>query len=193
MLDIAQTLETLACAAEVHVLEWKGECKEVVYVIDFTKQIASGDIRITAVVLDDEGAPSAALSFTREEERQAQAAYAMPEAYIFEPGPAFQKAGGFNVMAKTYGLRKLHTHTHLYTGDAPCPGFPGRSFAVQGIMQVDRKNLTLAQANLTLRNFPGEAEGLRKKLELKDGGEDYLFACTLMDDSKALVHGRKIR
>jgi hypothetical protein len=188
MLDITQTLEALEHATEAHVLEWNGDCKEVVYVVDFTY---TGPCIITAVMLNDDGSVRAKLSFTREEERQAQAEYAMPGLYLYEPGPAFQKAGGFNMMAKTYGLKKLHPHTHLYTGDAPCPEFPGRGFAVQGVLAVDRKRLPFEQANLTLRNFPGETADLRKKLGLKEGGAEYLFACTLADETRALVHSRK--
>ena len=111
--------------------------------------------------------------------------------YLYEPGPAFQKAGGFNVMAQKFGLKKLHRNTHLYTGAAPLPGFPGRSFEICGIYPVNKKELLLTQANLTLRNFPGDAESLRRKLGLKDGGENTLFACTLHDESKALIHVRK--
>ena len=32
---------------------------------------------------------------------------------------------------------------------------------------------------------------LQKKLKIKDGGTEYLFACTLLDNSKTLIHSRK--
>ena len=50
----------------------------------------------------------------------------------------------------------------------------------------------MKKANLTIRNFPGTVEDLRKKLTLKDGGDDYLFACTLADNSKTILHTHKI-
>ena len=116
----------------------------------------------------------------------------MPKKYLFEPGPAFQKAGAFNAMAIRYGLEKLHPHTHLYTAQSLCPDFPGHAYEVSGIVPVDKKSLPIKKANLKLRNFPGTTETLRRKLGLEDGGEDYLFACTLADESKALLYARRI-
>ncbi|MDD6537666.1 MAG: hypothetical protein PUF26_00900, partial [Bacteroidales bacterium] len=47
------------------------------------------------------------------------------------------------------------------------------------------------RANLTLRNFPGTTEALRKKLKLKDGGDTYLFATTLQDGKHVLLVTQK--
>jgi len=33
---------------------------------------------------------------------------------------------------------------------------------------------------------------LRKRLKLKEGGEDYIFATTLSDEQKVLIRGRKV-
>ena len=192
MLDIAQTLQTLEYVAQVHVLEWRGDCKEVVYVLDFSGRTNPDDVPVTAVMLGDNGAPLAQTTHTRMQETQVNAEISPPLAYLYEPGPAFQKAGGFNTMAQNFDVKKLHRNTHLYTADAPVPGFPGRGFAVQGVFPASGKALPFSQANLTLRNFPGDTAALRKKLGLKDGGEDYVFACTLQDESKALIHARKI-
>ena len=43
------------------------------------------------------------------------------------------------------------------------------------------------QANLTVRNFPASVQELRKKLKLSDGGNFYLFATTLKDESHVLL------
>ena len=45
-----------------------------------------------------------------------------------------------------------------------------------------------AQANLTVRNFPATVVDLRKRLKLKEGGHDYLFATTLADGRRVLIH-----
>jgi hypothetical protein len=49
----------------------------------------------------------------------------------------------------------------------------------------------LEKANLTIRNFPSSVADLRKRLKLKEGGECYLFATTLSDESKVLIKCRK--
>ena len=191
VLDIDYAITVLQCVKEVHVVEWRGECREVLYILDPHQETAPDSIPINAIAIDDSGMAIKKFQFTRAEEKNADAIFAMPEQYLFEPGPAFQKAGCFKTLATRYDLKKLHPHTHLYTSATPCPDFPGRAFMIKGVYPPRAKNLPFSKANLTLRNYPGSVADLRKKLKLADGGEDYLFACTLKDDSKTLIHTRK--
>jgi hypothetical protein len=110
---------------------------------------------------------------------------------LYEPSAAFTKAGAYRLLAARFGLHKLHPHTHLYTSTELCPDFPGRIFQIYGIYPASGKGLPVTQASITIRNFPAEAATLMKKLGLKDGGDDTLMACTLMDGQKALIHVRK--
>jgi hypothetical protein len=48
------------------------------------------------------------------------------------------------------------------------------------------------KANLTVRNFPQSVAELRKKLKLKEGGDRYIFATTLLNGDKRLLITRKI-
>lgn len=192
MLDIAQAINDLGPVCEVHILQWRGECREVVYVLDFGAAINPEDVPYTAVILDDGGEILSSLTFTRAEESNGEAQTGAPEEFLYEPGPAFQKAGAFNTLALRFGLKKLHKHTHLYTGAALKADFPGRRFRIIGVLPVDRKALPFDKANLTIRNFPGDIATLRKTLKLREGGDEYLFACTLADERKVLIHGHKI-
>ena len=191
MLDIQQSMNSLKQACAIHVLEWRGECKEVIYIIDFRETSKSDNIPVTSITLDDEGRVLNHFTFTRAEENTAHAELSAPLHYLYEPGPAFQKAGGFNSIAQKYGLKKLHPHTHLYTSESPCSDFPGRSFEIIQILPVRREALSFDKANLSIRNFPGDVASLRKKLGLKDGGDDYVFACTLEDETRVLIRCRK--
>ena len=49
------------------------------------------------------------------------------------------------------------------------------------------KNLNLAKANISTRNFPELVEQLRKKLKIKDGGNHYLFFTTDLNDNKIVL------
>lgn len=195
VLDITQAVELLGCVRAVHIVEWRGECREALYIMggNQSETLPSDLVPITAVRLDDQGGILSTLTFTRQEEADAAADYALPERYLYEPGPAFLKAGAFSLLAARYRLKKLHRHTHLYTSRALCADFPGRIFEIAGLYPVQRKALPFSKAHLTVRNFPDGAESLKKKLGLKDGGEEFLFACTLADESKALLHGRKTK
>jgi hypothetical protein len=148
---------------------------------------------ITAAEIGDDGGVLARLNFTRANEQAASVPFGPPQRYLYEPSPAFMKAGGFKILAAQYELVKLHPHTHLYTGDAHRPDFPGRAFEIIGVHQASRKDLPVTRANLTVRNFPQSVESLRRQWKLADGGDDYLFACTLADGGKAVLHARKVQ
>ena len=49
----------------------------------------------------------------------------------------------------------------------------------------------IRKANLTIRNFPATVAELRKRLNLGEGGETYLFATTLNDGRKILLRCSK--
>ncbi len=189
MLDIDSAVALLPGVTAVHIVEWRNECREVLYLLNGELQ---DEPLLSAVTIDDEGTPLHTLSFTPASERALPLETGDPDRYLFEPSPAFQKAGGFKALAARHGLKKLHPDTHLFTGPNLCPDFPGRGFTVEGIYSGSGKDLPLTQASVTVRNFPAAAEDVRKKLKLRDGGPDTLFACTLRDGRKALIHGRKL-
>ncbi len=188
MLDIAQTIKDLECVQAVHVVEWRGDCKELLFILG---RSAPETPLITAVSINDIGEVLSRLDFTLEEEKETKAALSMPLRYLYEPGPAFQKSGGFQVITKRFELQKLHQHTHLYTSDTLRTDFPGRCFEIIDQHPVRAEKIQLKQAHITTRNFPMSTADLRKKLKLKDGGKDYLFACTLLNETKTLIHAQK--
>jgi hypothetical protein len=126
--------------------------------------------------------------FTRRDEATCEVTYSQPLSYLYEPNAALLKAGAFKQVAAQFGLYKLHVNSHLYTSDTLLEKFPGRRFGIQRITKVQRKEISdIEKANLSIRNFPGSVADLRKKLKLKDGGDTYIFATTLHDNSKALI------
>jgi hypothetical protein len=191
MLDIWAGIEALGNVCAVHVVEWRGECKEVLYILRKERECLDGDVPVSAVSIDDEGVVLNSFTFSRDEEVGAQPVYDLPQKYLYEPSAAFQKAGGFKAMAGRYGVVKLHADTHLYSSQDVVTNFPGRAFKIVGKYPVQAKKVPLKKAHLTVRNFPQKTEILRKKLKLADGGDDYLFACTLMDGERVLLHGLK--
>ena len=115
---------------------------------------------------------------------------------MYEPGAALLKASPFRLLASAYGVKKLHSNSHLYTS-SQFVDFPGRCFKVVGISGFGKTELKtflegVEKANLTVRNFPSSVADLRKKLKIKEGGEIYLFGTTLGDGQKVLVKCRKV-
>jgi hypothetical protein len=69
---------------------------------------------------------------------------------------------------------------------------PARQFRIVDVTDFSKANLKrflkgISHANLTIRNFPATVQELRKRLKLKEGGSDYLFATTLSDGSHVLI------
>ena len=166
-------------------LEVNNECKEVLYLLekDFT-----GETQIFCVNIKKEHKEE--FRFTLSEERKAINIYSEPLEYIYEANAAVMKAGAFKSIASKHKLYKLHKHSHLYTSQKLISDFPGRSFKVKEILNPDKRSLAkniLGKANLACRNYPQKVDVLKKKLKLKDGGNDYVFATTLNNEKPKLI------
>ena len=112
--------------------------------------------------------------------------------YLYEPNASLMKAGCFGVLSERYGARMLSKNSHLFVSMEPVVDFPGRSFRIIAISSFNKKELKrhlsgITKANIATRNFPLSVAELRKRLKLKDGGETYIFATSLSDESHVLL------
>ena len=192
MLDISAALAVLRCVREIHVVSVKGECKELLFVLDaqydgmpayHAVNLASAD---DPFVCSQQQRSVAVLSVAGQSIVLAQGMY------LFEPNASVLKAGIQDVLCQRYGVAKLHPMSNLFISREPVDGFPGRAFKVVDYCGFGKKELRamlgdVKRANLAIRNFPSTVADLRKKLRLAEGGEVYLFATTLADGSHVLV------
>lgn len=191
ILDIHLAVSILKNVFAVHIVQWQGECKEVLYCLRTASTSAEHDIPITVVEIDDSGVPTQSFTFTAKQEAESAAEYGMPEAYIYEPAAAVYKAGCFSLLSSSFGLRKLHKHTHLYTSDRLIDNFPGKCYAFMESVAARAVNFPVQKSELVLRNYPGHVNDLRKKLGLAEGGDHRIFACTLRNEEKKLLICKK--
>lgn len=196
LVDIEYGIRALGSVVQVHVVQWQKECKEVLFVLDFSSECAFDAVEIIAVDLNDNGGVQSQFSFALGAEKNADVEYRLPQSYIYEPYPAFQKAGGFKSMALAYGLKKLHPHTHLYTSGDVIDRFPGRCTEVCDVVAANRKflkigGISIDRADVVVRNFPAKVHDLKKKLKLSDGGEHRIYASTLCNNQKKLILCKK--
>lgn len=190
MLDVEQAVASLGSVSEVHVFSHRGECKDLVLVVD--PQGGGGDEPQVFCAEDDR-----CFCFRKSDEIAQNPPFftdfpALPGLYLYEPGPALLKGGAFRLPAVRYGLQKLHPNSHLYVAARRVAGFPGRVFRVRRVSGFGKRELRafvqgVAQANLAVRNFPAPVAELRKRLRVKEGGEEYWFATTLADGSRRLL------
>ena len=202
MLDWHRAISELSHVREVHIISVNNECKELLLVLsarnmgDMEASSADGEVkhagnlRIYCVndaqsfvcdELDMESSPVKIAPSTFEEMQ-----------YLYEPNASLMKAGCFCVLSERYGARMLSKNSHLFVSREPIAAFPGRSFRIIAISSFNKKELKrhlsgITKANIATRNFPLSVAELRKRLKLKDGGETYIFATTLSDESHVLV------
>jgi hypothetical protein len=192
MLDIDLAVRQLSGVNHIWVVALANECKEVLY--QFSEQ-AEADPLITAVHLHKEG-ESEVFSFTRSQERQAEADLSDVQSFVYEPNVALLKAGAFQSLALRYDLKKLHAHTHLYTSDSLRNDFPGRIFKCEAISKLDKKALKAylpeGKAHVTVRNFPISVADIRRQTGIREGGDVYLLATTDRHNRKIILVTRKV-
>ena len=191
MLDITMACRQLECVSQVHIVAVNNECKELLLILD------SGDFTTVTThcvnILKD---GTQTFSFTQDEEEFAGTSYCSEVGrYLYEPNASVQKAGCPKCLSGHYKVEKLHPNSHLYTSNSLVHNFPGRIFEVVevlGFSKADIKRVqTFGKANITVRNVPENVQLLRKRLRLADGGDNYIFATTLSNGSKALIVCRK--
>lgn len=206
MLDWHRAVSELNCVKEVHIISVNNECKELLLVLSARNM---GDVEASSADGEDDGEVkhagnlriyciNDAQSFVCEElDVESSSVRIAPPVleemqYLYEPNASLMKAGCFSVLSERYGARMLSKNSHLFVSMEPVVDFPGRSFRIIAISSFNKKELKrhlsgITKANIATRNFPLSVAELRKRLKLKDGGETYIFATTLSDESHVLV------
>lgn len=202
MLDWHRAVSELNCVQEVHIISVNNECKELLLVLSARNMGGmealsadgevkhSGNLRIYCVndaqsfVCDELDIESSSVRIAPPVLEEMQ--------YLYEPNASLMKAGCFGVLSGRYDARMLSKNSHLFVSQAPIEAFPGRSFRIIAISSFNKKELkrhlsSITKANIATRNFPLSVAELRKRLKLKDGGETYIFATTLSDESHVLM------
>ena len=188
MLDWHRAVSELSHVREVHIISVNNECKELLLVLSARNM--GENLRIYCIndaqsfVCDELDMKSSQVKIAPSTLEEMQ--------YLYEPNASLMKAGCFGVLSGRYDARMLSKNSHLFVSQAPIEAFPGRSFRIIAVSSFNKKELKrhlsgITKANIATRNFPLSVAELRKRLKLKDGGETYIFATTLSDESHVLV------
>lgn len=188
MLDWHHAISELSHVREVHIISVNNECKELLLVLSARNM--GENLRIYCIndaqsfVCDELDMESSSVKIAPSTLEEMQ--------YLYEPNASLMKAGCFGVLSERYDARMLSKNSHLFVSQAPIAAFPGRSFRIIAVSSFNKKELKrhlsgITKANIATRNFPLSVAELRKRLKLKDGGETYIFATTLSDESHVLV------
>ena len=188
MLDWHRAISELSHVREVHIISVNNECKELLLVLSARNM--GENLRIYCIndaqsfVCDELDMESSQVKIAPSTLEEMQ--------YLYEPNASLMKAGCFGVLSGRYDARMLSKNSHLFVSREPIAAFPGRSFRIIDVSSFNKKELKrhlagITKANIATRNFPLSVAELRKRLKLKDGGETYIFATTLSDESHVLM------
>jgi 16S rRNA G966 N2-methylase RsmD len=184
LLDISVGIDELKYVKTIHVVAVNNEVKELLWILekDFKENISINTVNIKRGEQEH-------FNFKLEEEKYAKVNYSLPLSYLYEPNSAILKAGAFKNISHKFQVHKLHQHSHLYTSDK-LVDFPGRMFNIDEIIPYNKKNLKelkSIKANIATRNFPETVQQIRKKNNIKEGGNIYIFFTTNVYNDKIII------
>ena len=194
MLDWHKAVEDLqGMVREVHIVSVGGECKELLLVL--SKEIES-ELKVFCADLEAGGTSLFAYAPSSSSPAPNSTFNIQHSTFLFEPNASIMKAGCFDELAAAYGVSPVSRNSHLFLSAEPVDGFPGRSFSIERVTTLNKRELRQAlagieKANIATRNFPLSVAELRKRLKLKDGGDVYIFATTTAEDEHLLLISHK--
>ena len=183
ILDITNTINELKNVKSVHIVAVHNEVKELLFLLE--KNYAEST-NIIAVNIGK----SKTDEFSFEYKSKETSNFSEPLSYLYEPNSAILKSGGFHQISNKYNVHKLEENSHLYTSESFID-FPGRAFKIVDILSYDKKKLkklfSKSKANITTRNFPKTVAQIRKEINIKDGGTNYLFFTTTINKNLKVI------
>jgi len=188
MLDILSAINELNFVKSVHIIAVENDVKELLFILEknYTQQIDIKTINFNKSEIEK-------FNFTFQNETLAT--YSEPKKYLFEPNSAILKAGAFQQISAQLNIDKLHQHSHLYTSNNLIE-FPGRRFKIEHVISYNKKKIhnliPSKKANITTRNFPETVAQIRKKTKLKEGGKQYLFFTTDVNNKHIVIICEKV-
>lgn len=193
MMDISTALRELPNTTEIHIISVENECKEILLILSNKVQ---NELNVKAINFGKQN-HNQVFEFEIKQEANEYSIFSSEMGkYLYEPNAAVMKSGAFKLVGNRFKLHKLHINTHLYTSNGLYFDFPGRIFEVIKVWENGKnewKNQVkrLPKANISTRNYPISVDELRKKLKINDGGDTYLFACTITNEQKTMIECKK--
>ncbi len=189
VLDYNDTIAKVKSIAEVHIVSVKNEVKEVLY---FLKRGFSDVVKFKTInFINDTDFHS--FDFSLEELKNARASFGEVQTYLYETNASIMKSLAFNLVSEKFNLCKLHNNSHLYTSNNLLENFAGRVFKIIDVIAPKKKELkSIKKAHIACRNFAMSVEEIRKKFGIKEGGETYIFATTLLDEKSIFLVCEKV-
>ena len=194
MLDWHRAVEELKTVSEVHIVSVANECKELLLVLrkeaQKTRIFCVNDQQTFSYEVEnnEKNVPSIAETASLSEKK-----------HLYIPNSSLMKAGCFAELCDRFHLAALAPNSHLFvktdeseSSNTKIDDFPGKIFQISAISSMNKHDLRenlqgIDRANIATRNFPMKPEELRRRLKIKEGGDNYIFATTLANGKHVLI------
>lgn len=189
MLDITQLCRDLPGIAEVGAVSVAGECKEVYAIVTNTPS----RLKIRAAVIAANGDLNEFYTEGADAQPVVYADSIEPGHFLYEPDSAIMKLSAWaELIAKFPTLKKAALNTHLFLSPVYYEKFPGRCVKITDLpSSKELKRFKRMPLNVVARNYPQRAEDLAKKLGVKSGQDNFIYAFRL-GEKPVLALGQKL-
>jgi hypothetical protein len=183
MHDIQELLDLSLGQGNIHIIEYKGECKEIIW--HWKKELKEPSLSIHEI---DFKWSTRKMDFSEIAALPKRMTDEIGE-YILDLSPSWKKAMTWNKAAEIFSIQKLAANTHLFTSNKVISDFPGRQFVVLG--PFDKKRPPLS-ASVICRNCGSTSAEIKKRLKLKEDPDIFLIAFKNVDDKVNLLLTKKL-
>lgn len=206
MLDWHRAVEELKTVSEVHIVSVANECKELLLVLKNEGLDDEKRSPLQVFCVNDRQQFSYEVGNVENRDFFVAETDFFDKKHLFVPNASVMKAGCFAELCERFQLAALAPNSHLFVSnektekspissggiDEKMHHFPGKIFQISAISSMNKRDLReklrgMAQANIAVRNFPMKPEELRRRLKLREGGDNYLFATTLANGKHVLI------
>lgn len=185
LFDMEKALREIPEITAFHLIEYRGECKELILDIDFNRKVDKLIIRCVEV-FDD--APPKIKTFPYGTDNWTEYDYLVksateitPGMIIYIPSAGLRKARVVDKLVLEYpNLNILSHNTMLLVGKGVYTDFPGKKLRIETILT--KKDLTALKGNhcnVISRNYPLSSADITKRYRLLPSGPNYLIATTV--------------
>ena len=188
LLDISQTIRDFPKLYSISAIGIKGECKEILIELrnDLEKDTL---ITVNAINLDNSGEIlsqfSDSLNRDLSQKSKEKISYSSIDdlkegSFILEPSAMVMKLSFWGKICSDYNSLKLGKSSHLFISKEYPKNFPGRvTKLIKNIKTQDRKSICGLPASVVSKNHPLSPEEIRKKFQLKEGDQNFIYATRL--------------
>lgn len=170
MLDIHHVINELNWVEKIRVVSIKNECKELLLVLSKNTE---NELEIETINALNSTDSEKFNTFYSDIFHSKTCSPVLN--FLYDPNASVHKAQVYSSLEEAFPVFPISPQTHVFTSTEEISFFPGRSYRVLGEFQYKKGSIN-EPVRIVTKNFPDSEIDIRKKLNLKQGDKNYLYA-----------------